>query len=184
MSWPTASCFCSSYSHFNYFHDINSIQTKFNCDKFLRQRLKYLLKQGKMENDIATLLKTMKGFGDELKELKNGADEGKMECLTRLETKFSGFTMKVFEILSNLNNKIERLENRHDESEQYSRRNCLLLHGIPEANQEDPVNLALTLFKNKLHLSIGITDIDRAHRLGPIRQKIHNKKKISQGRLS
>ena len=47
--------------------------------------------------------------------------------------------------------------------EQYSRRNCLLIHGITEGNQENTDALALEIFKEKLDIELTQRDLDRTH---------------------
>ena len=83
---------------------------------------------------------------------------------------------------------ISNLLNKIDEIEQYSRRNCLLMNGIKEADppkenvsqetsevstQENTDIAILLLFNEKLGVDVHIKDIDRRHRIG--RQKQKNK---------
>ena len=58
-----------------------------------------------------------------------------------------------------------KLENKFDELEQYSRRNCLLIHGIPENESEDTTKVAIDTFA-KLDVTVTTGHIDRSHRLG------------------
>ena len=53
-----------------------------------------------------------------------------------------------------------------EKQEQYSRRNCLLLHGIPEKKQENTDELCIKAINKHLDLDINDRDIDRAHRIG------------------
>ncbi len=55
-----------------------------------------------------------------------------------------------------------------DDLEQYSRRNCLLLHGMPES-EEDSNEAVISVCNGKLELNISADDIDRSHRLGSSR---------------
>ena len=59
-----------------------------------------------------------------------------------------------------------------DSLEQYSRRNCLLLHGIPESADEKETD---TVFKDTITEHLGVTfepyDLDRSHRLGQKKSK-------------
>lgn len=57
-----------------------------------------------------------------------------------------------------------KLYNDLDVMEQYSRRNCLIVHGVPDTT--DPESAVLDIFTNKLGVSIGRETIDRCHRLG------------------
>ena len=62
--------------------------------------------------------------------------------------------------------KIDKLENLVDREEQYSRRNCLLVHGIAETNDENTDDLVLTTINEKLDVDIAENEIDRSHRIG------------------
>lgn len=53
-----------------------------------------------------------------------------------------------------------------EEQEQYSRRNTLLLHGIPERPQENTDKLLCDFAKEKLEIEISPMDLDRTHRVG------------------
>lgn len=57
-----------------------------------------------------------------------------------------------------------------DAAEQYARRNCLLIHGIPEVPNENPYHTILSFAKDKLDVALRLEDIDRCHRLGPPRR--------------
>ena len=57
-------------------------------------------------------------------------------------------------------------EKRLDEQEQYTRRNCLLVHGVEEKNNEDTDQVSLDIFNKDLNLEVSQTDLDRSHRLG------------------
>ena len=49
----------------------------------------------------------------------------------------------------------------------YSRRNCILIHGIPEERDDNICELALDIFNNKLGVGVDLSELDRTHRLGP-----------------
>ena len=70
--------------------------------------------------------------------------------------------------LGDLGNNIKALSDEVDALEQYSRRNCLLLHGVPESSN-DTTEAAITVFKDNLELNITNELIDRSHRLGQLR---------------
>ena len=54
--------------------------------------------------------------------------------------------------VSSLNEKLNGITEQVDRQERYSRRNCLLIHGITEGNQENTDALALEIFKEKLDI--------------------------------
>lgn len=90
---------------------------------------------------------------------------------TALEIGESARTKRLVEHQAQLEKKIKVLEDKQEEQEQYSRRNCLLIHGIEEDDDEDTTQLAINTFINRLELNdIRAIDIDRSHRLG--RKKI------------
>ena len=68
----------------------------------------------------------------------------------------------IYQIIENLQNSkinmkkgIEELEQTFDRQEQYSGRNCILIHGIPESPNENTDNLVVQTITE--HLDIDIT---------------------------
>ena len=61
---------------------------------------------------------------------------------------------------------IESLKGCLDRQEQYSRRNCLLIHGLPESKNENTDELVIDTIKEKMGEEIEKNEIDRSHRLG------------------
>ena len=61
---------------------------------------------------------------------------------------------------------IESLKGCLDRQEQYSRRNCLLIHGLPESKNENTDELVIDAIKEKMGEEIEKNEIDRSHRLG------------------
>ena len=59
---------------------------------------------------------------------------------------------------------IESLKGSLDRQEQYSRRNCLLIHGLPESKKESADELVIDTIKEKMGEEID--EIDPSHRLG------------------
>ena len=66
----------------------------------------------------------------------------------------------------NMNEKIEKLERIVDRQEQYSRCNCLLLHGIAEGEREKTDDLVLGTLNEKMYVDLTPSDLDRTHRIG------------------
>ena len=68
-----------------------------------------------------------------------------------------------------------------DRQEQYSRRNYLLIHGLPENRNENTDQIVIEILKEKMGEEINEVDLDRPRRLGtpkydkvrPILVKIH-----------
>ena len=61
-----------------------------------------------------------------------------------------------------------------DRQEQHSRRNCLLIHGIDEENQENTDEVVINALKQEMDEEITHLDIDRSHCLG--NQKLEKSK--------
>ena len=50
--------------------------------------------------------------------------------------------------------------------EQYSRRNCLLIHSVKENEKEDTDEVVIEFFEKEMEEKLSANDIDRSHRLG------------------
>ena len=74
--------------------------------------------------------------------------------------------------MTSLKEKFFQVDKTLDRQEQYSRRNCLLVHGVEENNNEDTDQEIINIVKNDLGEEITIHDIDRTHRLG--KRKLDN----------
>ena len=68
--------------------------------------------------------------------------------------------------LSALDSNNKALSDEMDALEQYSRRNCLLFHGVPETDADDTTESVISLCKGKLDVDVSRDLIDRSHRLG------------------
>lgn len=70
-----------------------------------------------------------------------------------------------------LRDRVARLEQSADAAEQYSRRNCLRISGVKEVDGEDTDKYVLTM-ASAIGADISITDIDRSHRVGKMKDII------------
>ena len=68
-----------------------------------------------------------------------------------------------------LKSRVEKLETKMDTAEQYSRRNCLRVAGVPENPSEDTDGYILSLSR-AIGAEVTLDDIERSHRVGPIRE--------------
>ena len=69
---------------------------------------------------------------------------------------------------SNLTEHVKDLKQKVDRQEQYSRRNCLLIHGIKEEKDENTDNVVIKFIQDDLQEEINIEDLDRTHRIGKV----------------
>lgn len=72
----------------------------------------------------------------------------------------------LFEENKKLHLRIKELERREDESNQYSRINCIEINGIPEIEKEDVLEVVKSVGRS---LDVALTEesVDACHRLGP-----------------
>lgn len=102
---------------------------------------------------------------DALKESESRSDAKIQEL-----EKYVQFLDASFEEQKQINE--ETKENFHknfefcDAQEQYSRRNCLVMHGIPETEKEDTDSVVIDAVKTNLNVTLAKSDIDRSHRIG------------------
>ena len=62
--------------------------------------------------------------------------------------------------------KVDNITAETDRQEQYSRRNCQVIHGIPENKNENTDVLAMEVIDSKMDIKITENNIDRMHRIG------------------
>ena len=72
---------------------------------------------------------------------------------------------------SELQDRVERLEEDNDSPEQYSRRNSLRISNIPESPNEQTDKIVCELAE-KMNVHIERSDIDRSHRVGRIEPRL------------
>ena len=73
--------------------------------------------------------------------------------------------------IENLAEKQKSLSSEIDDLEQYSRRNCLVLHGVNESNDENTNEIIIKTFSEELGVEIKEDDLDKSHRLGKPKRK-------------
>ena len=70
--------------------------------------------------------------------------------------------------------KLGKIEESIDAQQQYSRRNCILLHGIEETKGEDTDNIVLEVLNSDMDLNISKTALDRSRRIGNPKSKTNS----------
>ena len=66
--------------------------------------------------------------------------------------------------ISTLSKRLDDLDSVIDRQEQYSCRNCLLLHGIEEESNGNTNKRVIDVLNKSMGEAISIQDIDRTHR--------------------
>jgi len=114
------------------------------------------------------LLSTMKCFEERQKRLEAKTDSNP-ETITEimlLTTDFTNFRSSALTCLENLE---QLLLTRLDALEQYSRKNCLIVHGVKEDNDESIVDVVVNFINEKMKIPNFVMEprlIDNVHRLG------------------
>lgn len=112
-------------------------------------------------------MKAIKSDIDKMKSQPALTGPQSAQSLADIELRFSEFSINVLNYLKEISTSMLTVTNRMDNLEQYSRRNCLLVHGIAEERNEDCEQVLLKLFTEKMNVTgVERRDFDRAHRLG------------------
>lgn len=90
-------------------------------------------------------------------------DESELD-VTRRE--FERFKVLILSMLEELKIKSDTMEEKIDDQENYSRRTCLLVHGIKEETNEKTDEIVLKLCENNLKVPLALEQVERTHRLG------------------
>ena len=101
-------------------------------------------------------------LGASLKKQVSKQTDDLNACLTILEDKID----EQAKVASLAQDALQRCCTNHDEMEQYSRRNCLVIHGITEQQNEKTDSLVIDTINSNLKLALTPNDIDRSHRIG------------------
>ena len=133
----------------------------FSCIKNVRQITQIFentkeLKEGliKGEKHLAELIEAIDFILSKFEEYEKDRKE-KEERIKTLE-----------ECLTNMSKWVDSLSSQVHKQEQYSRRNCLLLQGIPENKNEKTDDLCVATINEHLELAITEVDIECTHRIG------------------
>ena len=134
----------------------------FNCLKNLEVKVKAIFdltnttneSQIKGEQQLKCLTDSVEFISARFDEYE--ADRKKKdEMINSLEEKVLGLTEKV-----------DKLSSLVGRQKQYSRRNCILIHGVKENQNEDTDEVVINKIKSEMDLDISPRDIDRTHKIG------------------
>lgn len=62
-----------------------------------------------------------------------------------------------------MEDQLGKLEKRINQQEQCSRCNCILIHGVPEKQDEVTNGVAIKMFHEQMQIEVKEEDIDRSH---------------------
>ncbi|CAH0721883.1 unnamed protein product, partial [Brenthis ino] len=86
---------------------------------------------------------------------------------SNIAAQFSTFRTFVLSALENLQQQVNHLSKQQDHLDMNTRKKILLVHGVPEAKNEDVTAVMVKLLSDRLDLpDLSIEDISRCHRIG------------------
>ena len=91
-----------------------------------------------------------------------------------LEKKIKEKDEKIHQLEKTIENLVEKqksLSSEIENLEQYSRRNCLVLHGVNESNDENTNEIIIKTFSEEIRVQVKEHDLGRRHRLGKPKRK-------------
>lgn len=115
------------------------------------------------------------GFESKLNEIMTTPTETAEtnDTISALKEDFLQFKKSIFEQMSRMSTERHEIEQTQrqqaseiDNLQQYSRRNCLLVHGVQDIAKEDAMKTVLTIFNTQLKINLPHYVMDRAHRIG------------------
>ncbi|MEW8545260.1 MAG: hypothetical protein AB2693_17185 [Candidatus Thiodiazotropha sp.] len=115
---------------------------------------------------IAELLKA--SFQPQLTEMISSIVSGVLEGLQSTVASLQNENKQLRTENHELKSKFATLENKVDTAEQYSRRNCLRIAGVPEptGGQTENTDEYVIKLTHDLGVDVDLNDIDRSHRIG------------------
>ena len=131
----------------------------FNCLKNLEQKMNDLYMpansnkemQVKGDKHLIELTFSVEFLTSKFDELEKERKE-KDELINSLQTEVSSLKVEV-----------KNLEKKTDDQEQYSHKNCLLIHGLNETKTEDTDKMVLDVISDKLSMGMSQVSIDRSY---------------------
>ena len=148
---------------------VKSILTKTNI---LQETVKTKCQQEKCLQESETLLQNFKTDADLLDSLAFKVSEHILSNENFKQIVCNSLSLEVHDELDKMKRKIEtinkknkNLENLLEAQEQYSRKNCLLIYGLPAEVNENMDKTVIKFLEINLGINITEKDLDRSYRL-------------------
>lgn len=119
----------------------------------------------KLSDSMEDTVKRVLQDPDTLSILTNLIKESVISELKDTIAKNTEVIVSMTSLLAEKDKKIEELESKIDNLEQYGRRQCLRVFGVKEEPGEDTDKLVVDIAK-KIGVELSVNDIDRSHRIG------------------
>ena len=168
---PGVSCLESPTSPGNVFAE--SLKSN-ECVKILMNCLKNLGKEVKELKDLASSNNANQLKGErQLLDLKDAVDfiSNRFDDFERDRLEKGKIIKDLKEEVSYMRGKKDDITVETDKQKQYFRRNCLLIHGLPEGKNENTDLSATEVIETKIDIKITDNDFDRTHRIRKPKKK-------------
>ena len=169
---PDVSCLDSPKSPGNVFSE--SLKSN-KCVEILMNCLKNLEKEDKELKDLASSNNANQIKGErKLLQLKHAVDfiSNKSDDFEHDRLEKEKIIKYLKEEVTYVRGKVYDITVETDRQEQHSRRNCLLIHGIPEYKNDNTVDLAMEVIDTKMDIKLTANDIDRTHRIRKLKKTV------------
>lgn len=153
-----------------------------NCAQKRRKSMRFDLEASEGSLTLEDIMLIVKEVRDGIKNCERGFNDSfgvidnKLEESNKMLKEQTEKYNKMCEIVENvlkengeLKKKVKGLEDKIEEMEQYSRSNCVEIHGVPFSPSEDVVSIVKEVGK-AMDMSVSDGMIDACHRLGVSRQ--------------
>ena len=142
-----------------------------------------------LKSSVNEIKSSTKKFKHEIEGLRSEVDSLKVNTKERPDNlqksnefysdKFDSWQEEKWVLLQQISELKTKYQLKVDESEQYSRRNCLIIAEVKEREGEDTDRVVLDILEKKLNICLDIFQVDRSHRLnGPKRPESDNSQVI------
>jgi len=118
-------------------------------------------KLSQLNNEVVDLRKEITDLKEDVEKLK-GENLGQQSTLNKLTKASNKNEMLRNDVSNRLNARSVDLE----ELQQYTRRNCVLINGVPEHKGENTNDVVVNIAQEKMGIELEPEDLDRSHRIG------------------
>ena len=135
----------------------------FNCLRSIESQVKDLtsFQEETVKSHIIKVTESLNTMSERFDKFEKVLKE-KDDKIKELEDKINSLEEKNEDLIT----KNHDFSIKMDDLEQYSRRNCLLLHGVKEDDEENTDEIVLRTVAEEIGIQINEGDLDRTHRLG------------------
>ena len=121
------------------------------------------------ENDLKTIGEILRAsFEPRLNAMITAIIDGVVEGLTTTVHNLQSQVNELQKENADLKQRVTLLETKADAAEQYSRRNCLRISGVPEDSSENTDVYVIDMAR-AIDVEVKLDEIERSHRVGPMK---------------